>query len=86
MKKEKVFFIVPIVEQNFFHQVQSLIVELDGHPLLNHYQVLLKLKPTILSAWKELSIIALSAELITDMFLMMDQENRERDFVAMAYV
>jgi peptide-methionine (R)-S-oxide reductase len=36
--------------------------------------------------WSALNIIVLIVELITDMFLMMDQENQVKDFVVMVYV
>ena len=41
-EKRKGFFIVLIVEQNFFHQMQNLIVEQVGHHLQNRYLVHLK--------------------------------------------
>jgi hypothetical protein len=44
MKKEKDFFIVQIVAQNFLLQLQNLIVEQAGLLLRNHCQVLLKQK------------------------------------------
>jgi hypothetical protein len=82
MKKEKVFIIAQIVEISFLLQTLNLIAELVGHHSHKHYQALLKLKLTILLAWKELNIIVLNVVHITDMFLMMDQENQERDFAA----
>ena len=86
MKKEKDFIIVQIVEISFLPQIRNLIVELAGRHFQRHYRELLKLKLTILLAWKELNIIVLSVVLIMDTFLMMDRENQERDFAVMVYV
>ena len=43
-EKREGFFISLIVVQNYLLQLQSLIVELVGHPLQSHYPELLKLK------------------------------------------
>jgi hypothetical protein len=86
MKKEKDFITVLIVGTSFLLQILNLTVEQAGHHFQRLCQELLKLKRTTLLGWSALNIIVLIVEPITDMFLMMDQENQVKDFVVMVYV
>ena len=69
-----------------FESKQSTIVEVVGHLFLHHYQMYLKQKLITLLDPQEPNIIVKSVVDTTDIFLMMDLNQLEKDIVIMEFV